>query len=127
MAEFKMKFSFNSSKSMKRLGIEDKGPVQRLIDSEVLRLSDPYVPFDEASIYESPGRLRQSGIQNTIVGSGQVVYNTPYARWLYYNPQFQFQGAPLRGGYWVDRAMQDGGLAKIKKEIKEYMKGKSNG
>lgn len=108
------------------MGLEDRGPVQRLIDSEVLRLSDPYVPFDEAGKYETPGRLRQSGVINTIVGSGKVVYDTPYARRLYYSPEYNYQGAPIRGAYWVDRAMQDGGLAKITNEINEYLKKRSS-
>lgn len=88
----------------------------------MIKLSDPYVPFDEASKYETPGRLRDSAIQSTLIGSGEVIYDTPYAKWLYYNPQFNFQGAPLRGAFWVDRAMQDGGMEKLQEEISKYLK-----
>lgn len=70
--------------------------VQQVIDSEVLRYSSPYVPFDS-------GMLDKSGLLHTHVGSGEVVYSTPYARRMYYNPQYRFQGAPMRGAYWFER------------------------
>ena len=73
---------------------------QRRVDSEVLRYNTPYVPFDT-------GTLQQSGILNTVIGSGEVVYQTPYARRMYYNPQYNFQGAPQRGAYWFERMKAD--------------------
>lgn len=69
---------------------------QKEVDSEVLRLSSPYVPFND-------GILIKSGILNTVIGSGLVKYATPYARKLYYNPKFNFQGAPIRGAYWFEK------------------------
>lgn len=81
-------------------GIESRGRVQQFIDSEVLRRSDPYVPF-------RTGVLKGSGTRNTKLGSGQVIYQTPYAKRLYYNPQYKFEGAPLRGGYWFERMKAD--------------------
>lgn len=83
-------------KSIAKRGLEAQGRVQQFIDSEVLRLCDPYVPMDT-------GQLKQSGTRHTKVGSGNVRYKTPYARRLYYNPQFNFQGAPMRGAYWFER------------------------
>ena len=68
---------------------------QQFVDSEVLRLSDPYVPKDT-------GELIRSGIRETRLGSGRVVYRTPYARRWYYHPA-RFQGAPKRGNYWFER------------------------
>ena len=92
------------------LGLEERGMVQNFIANQVLLLSTPFVPFDMAHLYEMPGRLRDSGrVEDT-----DVVWSTPYARNLYYHPEFNFQGAPLKGGYWVDRAMQNGGLERIK-------------
>lgn len=73
---------------------------QRVIDNEVLRYNDPYVPFDR-------GILRDSGEINTVAGSGEVVYRTPYAARLYYNPQYNFQGAPMRGAYSFERMKAD--------------------
>ena len=83
-------------KSIAKRGLEVQGKVQQFIDSEVLRLCDPYVPMDT-------GQLKQSGIRHTRIGSGRVVYKTPYARRMYYNPQYKFQGAPMRGAYWFER------------------------
>lgn len=50
---------------------------QKFVDSEVLRLCDPRVPF-------RTGMLKKSGILGTVVGSGLVRYNAPYARKNYY-------------------------------------------
>ena len=83
-------------KSIAKRGLEVQGRVQQFIDSEVLRLTDPYVPKDR-------GILKESGTQHTKIGSGKVIYRTPYARRMYYNPQYNFQGAPMRGAYWFER------------------------
>lgn len=69
---------------------------QKIIDSEVLRLSEPYVPFDT-------GTLVRSGQINTIIGSGEIRYKTPYARKLYYSPSISFRGAPMKGAFWFER------------------------
>lgn len=73
-------------------GLEVKGEVQKFIDSEVLRLTEPYVPLDT-------GALKQSGIQHTKIGSGNVIYRTPYARKQY----FANKGSGLRGKQWFSR------------------------
>lgn len=86
--------------SIKKRGLEAGGKVQKFIDSEVLRVTDPYVPMDT-------GALKSSGIRNTTIGEGKVIYRTPYARKLYYNPQFNYQGAPMRGGKWFERMKID--------------------
>ena len=87
-------------------GLAKNGAVQKFIDSEVLRYCEPYVPFDQ-------GTLIQSGIINTVVGSGEVKYRTPYARRWYYMPA-NFHEAPRRGNYWFERAIhQEGGKDKI--------------
>lgn len=69
---------------------------QKVVDGEVLRFCAPYVPFDK-------GILNKSGILNTVLGSGTVKYATPYASKLYYNPGYNFQGAPIRGAFWFER------------------------
>lgn len=82
------------------VGLLPMGKVQKFIDSEVIRLSDPYVPF-------RMGMLKDSAIAATVIGSGIVVYSTPYARKMFYNPQFNFNGAPMRGAYWAERMAAD--------------------
>lgn len=72
---------------------------QQFVDSEVLRLSKPYVPKDSEE-------LIRSGARETRLGSGRVVYRTPYARRWYYRPA-NFQGAPKRGNYWFERMKEN--------------------
>lgn len=84
------------NKIIQKRGLETAGKVQRFIDSEVMRVTDPYVPFDS-------GTLKSSAIRHTKVGSGNVRYRTPYARRMYYGTHFNFQGAPMRGAKWFDR------------------------
>lgn len=55
--------------------------------------------------------LIESAETNTIVGSGELRYRTPYARRWYYMPA-NFQEAPERGNYWFERMKQ-----KYKKQI----------
>lgn len=58
-------------------GIGPNGHVQKVVDAAVIRECFPYVPFDE-------GILAGSANTATKIGSGVVVYDTPYARYLYY-------------------------------------------
>lgn len=58
-------------------GLQKRGAVQKFIDSEVIRQCEPYVPFDE-------GVLTASAWTATDIGSGLVVYDTPYAHYQYY-------------------------------------------
>ncbi|WP_027399851.1 minor capsid protein [Anaerovorax odorimutans] len=86
---------------------------QKFIDSEVLRLSNPYVPMQS-------GMLQKLGILGTVIGSGSVVYEGPYARYLYYGKvmvgrvpkqltdnNLTFHGAPKRGAFWFERMKAD--------------------
>lgn len=84
---------------MKRFGIDDGGRVQQYIDSECLRLTNEKMPKDN-------NILISSGISNTIIGSGELRYRTPYARKLYYHPEYNFQEAPERGAYAFERMKQ---------------------
>lgn len=89
----------NPSQILKDRGLDSGGKVQQFIDSECLRLCDPKTPKDT-------GALIQSGIVNTKIGSGQVKWSTPYARRLYYHPEYHFQESPERGAYWFERMKQ---------------------
>lgn len=50
---------------------------QKFLDSEVLRDSAPYCPM-------KTGNLMKSGNTGTVIGSGQIIYNAPYAKKAYY-------------------------------------------
>lgn len=62
---------------LKAHGLEPGGRVQMAIDNAVIRYCHPYVPFETGILASSPYTASPPG-------SGQVIYNTPYARYLYY-------------------------------------------
>ena len=70
---------------------------QKYVDSEILRLCEPYTPL-------LTGMLIFSGILGTEVVSGIVKWIAPYAKAQYYmerkNPS---KTGPLRGPYWFER------------------------
>lgn len=113
-------------------GLKPGGKVQKFIDSEVIRLCDPKVPF-------ATGVLKHSAITASVIGQGMVVYATPYARYLYYGqvygpniPRYEagelagfwsppgkkkhptgrkltYNGAPERGAFWFERMKAESG------------------
>lgn len=112
-----------TSEILKRRGLEKNGRVQKYIDSEVLRLSSPYLP-------RATGTLEKNGTEVTEIGSGEVNYNAPYARYLYYGKvmvgektgspfaranekkvvterDIQYRGGGLRGSKWFERMKAD--------------------
>lgn len=103
--KFNGRLEFNGTdKVLRDRGVRPFGKVQRYIDSEVLRVCDPYVPFRK-------GKLKESGTLSTVVGSGEVKYDTPYARRQYYeNTGHGIDGTAkggLRGKLFFERAMID--------------------
>ena len=112
-----MKFEMKPTEQLiNERGLEKGGPVQKFIDAEVLRLCEPYVPMDTKALIDS-------GTNNTVIGSGEVIYNTPYAKRVYYVPA-KFNGAPKRGNYWFERMKKEGGLDKILKGAAKLAGGK---
>lgn len=93
-------------------GIQKGGAVQKYIDKAVQEHCDPYVPM-------KTGELKGSTIGASVIGSGKVAYNTPYARRLYYNPQYKFHGAPQRGAKWFERMKTDHREAILRGAAKE--------
>ena len=69
---------------------------QRFVDSEVLRRCSPRVP-------KRTGVLERSGTLGTVIGSGEVNYNAPYARFQYYSTAESRSYDPNRGGRWFER------------------------
>lgn len=88
--------------TLEQRGLTPGGAVQKFVDSEILRLADPYVPF-------RTGILKDSGLINTVIGQGEIVYATPYARRMWYHPEYSFSGAPMRGAFWAERMWADHG------------------
>ena len=100
---FRLKaFDCNVNQVLKKRGLEEGGAVQQFIDTQCLQLSnDKFVPFDQHTLIES-------GNINTKIGSGEVMWRTPYARRLYYHPEYDFstEKNPQAGGYWFERMKQ---------------------
>lgn len=69
---------------------------QKIVDSEVLRYCAPLIPF-------RTGSLTRSGILGTVIGSGNVQYTTPYARFQYYQTAQTRSYDPRRGAKWFER------------------------
>lgn len=84
--------------------------IQEYVDSEVIRRCAPLVPF-------KTGALEGSSSSNTKLGSGKVIYNTPYARTQYYMGRASNQ----RGRLWFER-MKVSNKKDILKGAKERMK-----
>ena len=71
---------------------------QMYLDNEVLKDCTPYVPMNT-------GQLMRSGINATVIGSGEVVWNTPYASKCYYgNMNFRKTKHPLACRQWFEVA-----------------------
>lgn len=120
-----------TEKILEGLGLQEAGPVQKFFTSEIMRLSDPYVPFRS-------GPLKNSA-HPTMYWDG-IIYDTPYARYhwygklmvdpitkkgAFYDPKsgrywsrpntpkeltdrdLQYTGGPLRGPRWVERCWLD--------------------
>lgn len=91
----------NPDKILSNRGLDAGGKVQQFIDSECLRLANIFAPFDQHT-------LIASGNTHTKIGSGQIEYRTPYARRLYYHPEYNFskEHNPQAGGLWFERMKQ---------------------
>ncbi len=69
---------------------------QAFVDNEVLRYSQPLIPFWS-------GTLVRSGKVGTVLGSGLVQYIVPYARFQYYRTAQSREYDAHRGGLWFER------------------------
>lgn len=117
MGKYDAQCTFNLKDCIKTLGLDERGKVQRFVTNEFKKNVQPFVPFDIAGKYENPGRLIDSC---HIEDDTDVVWSTPYARRLYYHPEYDFQGkgdseggGSGRGAYWADRYMQNGGREEL--------------
>lgn len=72
---------------------------QKFLDNEVLKDSAPYVPM-------RTGNLMNSGQTGTVLGSGKVMYNAPYAQRMYYGVGFNFSKDkhPQACAQWFEKA-----------------------
>ena len=89
---------FDPKKTMDRFNPRFNA-AQKWLDNEVLKDCSPFTPF-------KTGMLDRSGPAGTTLGEGEVVYNTPYARRLYYGTHFNFNRThhPQAGAQWFEKA-----------------------
>lgn len=125
-----LKDFISADELIRKRGVGAGGYVQKVIDAAVIRECTPYVPFAE-------GILAGSANTATEIGSGEVVYATPYARYQYYGEvygpnfpivengeivgwrsppekyatgrklEYNTEMNPQAGSHWFDRAMAD--------------------
>jgi hypothetical protein len=109
--------------TVKTLGLGIGGDVQKFVDMEIVRLSDPYAPSDTAS-------LRKSPYLRTAFGSGVItyeIYGNADGRNTWNDTTSKFQDAPMRGSYWTKRCMEAGGREKLILAIKRFIEQRMGG
>ncbi|MCC5894836.1 MAG: hypothetical protein JJU16_05180 [Alkalibacterium sp.] len=72
---------------------------QYILDEQILKDSNRFVPKDT-------GNLEESGIISSRIGEGKIIWDVPYARKLYWNPQYNFSTDrnPNARGKWAEEA-----------------------
>jgi hypothetical protein len=96
------------------IGLAKGGKAQRFLNNEIIRVTDPFVPFRK-------GFLKNSAKEEA--DGRSISYNMVYASRLYHNPQFRFVGSPIRGGKWVERSWAINGDEVLKGIEKGLVKG----
>ena len=90
----RVKVHFDIPQTIIDLGLAPGGKMQMFFNNELIRVADPFVPMDL-------GTLKNSAMIEP--GGLAISYNTPYAvKW--YFTEANFQGSPIRGTRWVERA-----------------------
>lgn len=72
---------------------------QFVLDTQILKDSNYFIPMDTSF-------LMNSSLRASDIGGGLLRWDTPYARRLYYNPQYNFQKDenPNARGLWFEWA-----------------------
>lgn len=136
MHDVKVDFS-SAEEILRKHGFQRGGPVQRLFTSEVKRISRPYMPFDRGVmsgqvVYGKTSAIHMANMIETDEYHESLIYYAPYARYHWYGKlmvspttgsswakhgeqkvlterNMKYQGAPIRGPRWVERAWIDHG------------------
>lgn len=105
-------------------GLQEGGPVQKLVDSECMRYMSDYMPQRQA------GELEHMMVAATTIGSGEIDTPGPFAHYLYEGilyvspttgsawakkneikvptgKELTYNGAPMRGKKWFERMKAD--------------------
>lgn len=114
-------FDISAIDTLKEKLSSRRNKAQEVLDSAVMKDTDPFVPMKQ-------GTLASSVLRSTNAGSGEVVYDTPYARHMYYGVHYRtgtpFKYStlkhPLACKEWV-KASKAVNMEKWKKEVKEVL------
>ncbi|MBG9785626.1 minor capsid protein [Shouchella lehensis] len=70
-----------------------------VVTEQILKDSNHFIPFDQ-------GDLMKSGIRASQLEDGKVIWDMPYARFLYYGVRMNFSKDtnPYAGPLWYERA-----------------------
>lgn len=108
---------------LKARGLEPSGKVQKFIDNEMIKVMNPLTPRENDVLIDSV-------ILGTVIGSGELVYVDPKARYHYYgklmvspttgssyakkgekkiltDKDMNYNGAPQRGPFWFERGKSE--------------------
>lgn len=64
------------NKLVAQVGLEEGGIAQKQLDESFIKHCDPYVPFNT-------GMTQDSAYSSTEIGSGEIIWNTPFSHYLY--------------------------------------------
>jgi hypothetical protein len=109
-----MDFHFESAFQAKWTRVYSK--TQAFVDSEVLRLCEPFTPL-------KTGELIRSGKRATKIGSGVVTWNAPYSAYQYY--MYRVKPSPtgiLRNNFWFQRMKEVHGKTILSNAKKVFRK-----
>lgn len=90
----RVKVDFNVQSMLSSVGLVQGSKLQTAFNNELIRVSDPFVPMD-SGILKNSARIESDNLG--------ISYDTPYARRWYFE-EANFQGSPVRGTRWVERA-----------------------
>ncbi|MCH5271579.1 MAG: hypothetical protein J1E83_12655 [Lachnospiraceae bacterium] len=96
--------------------------MQRVVDETFLLGVGPYTPMDE-------GKLIDSARNHTVIGGGKIIWDVESkARRLYYGEESWnwsnggVQEGGLRGPYWAERYIQNGGRQEVEDAARKAVK-----
>ncbi len=98
---YNMEAAVNISKMQSKL-VNRVHSIQVKFDAQVLKDSNHYCPMDS-------GNLIKSGILNTVLGSGKIVWNTPYADAVYNRDFVSRRKNPNATSKWFETAKANRG------------------
>lgn len=121
MIRFNVKVDLDKGK-LKSKTDRAKKAAQAQLDQDVLKDSNYFIPKQD-------GYLEKSGILHSRIGEGHIEWRTPYARRLYYNPQYNFSKDvnPNAQGLWFEEAKsryKESWIQRARREYRKYFNGK---